>query len=144
VHVSKKVLVRTSSYSDTGDRWITPWRTALWRAVFENRPDHARAPVEAGADPWRPMMAGWSPGRLSLAGAHPDLFSPHRAELSATEVASTPGVTKALFAGYGVLYAMYANPKGAEGNQGSIDRGGTITGWDLHPGGWARARGTAS
>jgi hypothetical protein len=49
-------------------------RTALWSAVYANRPDNARALVEAGADPWRPMMAGWSPGRLSLAGPTPDLF----------------------------------------------------------------------
>ncbi|MFI6483215.1 ankyrin repeat domain-containing protein [Nonomuraea sp. NPDC050663] len=49
-------------------------RTALWEAVFANRPDNARALVAAGADPWRPMMAGWSPGRLSLAGREPGLF----------------------------------------------------------------------
>ncbi len=46
-------------------------RTALWRAVFGDRPDNARALVAAGADPARPMMAGWSPGRLSLAGPDP-------------------------------------------------------------------------
>ncbi|MEU3168495.1 ankyrin repeat domain-containing protein [Streptosporangium sp. NPDC006930] len=49
-------------------------RTALWMAVFEGRTDNARALVSAGADPWRPMMAGWSPGRLSLAGPTPHLF----------------------------------------------------------------------
>ncbi|WP_245899856.1 ankyrin repeat domain-containing protein [Nonomuraea indica] len=42
-------------------------RTALWEAVYNNRPDNARALVSAGADPWRPMMNGWSPGRLGLA-----------------------------------------------------------------------------
>ncbi|TDE28955.1 ankyrin repeat domain-containing protein [Actinomadura sp. 6K520] len=63
-------------------------QSALWRAVFENRPDNARALVEAGAAPWRPVMAGWSPGRLSLAGPHPDLFAPARAELSAAEAAA--------------------------------------------------------
>lgn len=58
-------------------------RTALWMAVFEGRTDNARALVSAGADPWRPMMAGWSPGRLSLAGPTPDLFSsPHRMPVS--------------------------------------------------------------
>ncbi|MEU6740541.1 ankyrin repeat domain-containing protein [Streptosporangium sandarakinum] len=50
-------------------------RTALWTAVFSNRPDNARVLVAAGADPWRPMMNGWSPGRLSLAGPAPDLFA---------------------------------------------------------------------
>jgi hypothetical protein len=49
-------------------------RTALWQAVFVNRPDNARALVDAGADPWRPMMGGWSPGRLSLAGLTTNLF----------------------------------------------------------------------
>ncbi|MER5323569.1 ankyrin repeat domain-containing protein [Streptosporangium roseum] len=50
-------------------------RTALWEAVFANRPGNARALVAAGADPWRPMMNGWSPGRLSLATATPGLFT---------------------------------------------------------------------
>ncbi|MEU0481131.1 ankyrin repeat domain-containing protein [Streptosporangium sp. NPDC006013] len=49
-------------------------RTALWVAVYEERHDNARALVAAGADPWRPMMSGWSPGRLTLAGPEPDLF----------------------------------------------------------------------
>jgi len=46
-------------------------RTALWCAVFGNRPDNARILLDAGADPGRPMMSGWTPGRLSLAGPHP-------------------------------------------------------------------------
>ncbi|MER5646151.1 ankyrin repeat domain-containing protein [Streptosporangium sp. NPDC002524] len=50
-------------------------RTALWAAVFNNRPGNARALVAAGAAPWRPMMNGWPPGRLSLAGPTPDLFT---------------------------------------------------------------------
>lgn len=49
-------------------------RTALWTAVFAHRLDNARALVAAGADPWRPMMSGWSPGRLALAGPAPGLF----------------------------------------------------------------------
>ncbi|GAA3431156.1 hypothetical protein BJ998_000704 [Kutzneria kofuensis] len=48
--------------------------TALWRAVAAKRPDNARVLVAAGADPWRDMMSGWSPGRLSLAGPTPELF----------------------------------------------------------------------
>lgn len=51
-------------------------RTALWQAVYSHRPDNARVLAEAGADPWRPMMAGWSPGRLNLAGPVPGLFGP--------------------------------------------------------------------
>ncbi|MFF7858025.1 ankyrin repeat domain-containing protein [Streptomyces sp. NPDC007904] len=49
-------------------------RTALWEAVVSHRPDHARALAAAGADPWRPLIGGWSPGRLGLAGPTPDLF----------------------------------------------------------------------
>ncbi|MGW0771030.1 ankyrin repeat domain-containing protein [Streptomyces sp. NPDC002676] len=48
--------------------------TALWEAVMEDQPDNARALVAAGADPWRPQLGGWSPGRLALAGPVPDLF----------------------------------------------------------------------
>ncbi|GGT00473.1 hypothetical protein GCM10010156_68200 [Planobispora rosea] len=65
-------------------------RTALWEAVFNNRPGNALALVTAGADPWRPMMNGWSPGRLSLASPTPDLFPLPDGEvvLSATEAAA--------------------------------------------------------
>ncbi|MFE0152631.1 ankyrin repeat domain-containing protein [Nonomuraea sp. NPDC059007] len=49
-------------------------RTALWSAVFAGRADNARVLAEAGANPWRPMMNGWPPGRLALAGPTPDLF----------------------------------------------------------------------
>ena len=49
-------------------------RTALWIAVQAGKPENARVLMAAGADPWRPMMAGWSPGRLSLASRTPDLF----------------------------------------------------------------------
>nr|WP_236719102.1 ankyrin repeat domain-containing protein [Wenjunlia vitaminophila] len=48
--------------------------TALWEAVLFDRPDNARALAAVGADPWRPLLGGWSPGRLSLAGPTPDLF----------------------------------------------------------------------
>jgi hypothetical protein len=64
-------------------------RSALWTAVYHGRPDNARVLVAAGADPWRPMMAGWSPGRLSLAGPTPDLFAVPEGEagLSDEEIA---------------------------------------------------------
>lgn len=45
-----------------------------WVAVYHRRPDDARVLDASGADPWRPMMAGWSPGRLSLAGPDAGLF----------------------------------------------------------------------
>lgn len=65
-------------------------RTALWLAVHADKPDNARALAAAGADPWRPMMAGWSPGRLSLASRTPDLFtaSLHTEGLSSAESAA--------------------------------------------------------
>ncbi|MEU6791163.1 hypothetical protein ABZ907_05670 [Nonomuraea wenchangensis] len=45
-------------------------------AVFEGRVDNARVLLTAGADPWRPMMDGWSPGRLSLASPTPTSSPP--------------------------------------------------------------------
>ncbi|WP_437063941.1 ankyrin repeat domain-containing protein [Streptomyces sp. enrichment culture] len=48
--------------------------TALWEAVHADRTENARALAEAGADPWRPLVGGWSAGRLSLAGPTPGLF----------------------------------------------------------------------
>ncbi|WP_440105466.1 ankyrin repeat domain-containing protein [Streptosporangium sp. H16] len=65
-------------------------RTALWLAVFNNRPGNARALVAAGADPWRPMMNGWSPGRLRLATPTPELvpLPDGQAGLSAAEAAA--------------------------------------------------------
>ncbi|GAA0599720.1 ankyrin repeat domain-containing protein [Kribbella sandramycini] len=53
---------------------LTQGRSALWAAVAAGRFDAARALVDAGADPWLPMMSGWSPARLSLATAEPELF----------------------------------------------------------------------
>ncbi len=51
-------------------------RTALWDAVMHRHHDIARRLADAGADPWRPLIAGWSPGRLALAGPEPTLFGP--------------------------------------------------------------------
>jgi hypothetical protein len=62
-------------------------RTALWWAVFEHQRANALALVAAGADPWRPMMSGWSPARLAAAGPAPDLFGTG-AELRAAETAA--------------------------------------------------------
>ncbi|GGP52239.1 hypothetical protein GCM10010185_25410 [Saccharothrix coeruleofusca] len=80
-------------------------RTALWRAVHSHRPDNARVLAEAGADPWRPMMAGWSPGRLALAGPEPDLFGapPEGVALSEREVAAAAEAPR-LIAALGDFY----------------------------------------
>jgi hypothetical protein len=209
-------------------------RSALWLAVYSGRYENAQVLAAAGADPWLPMMAGWSPGRLSLAGPEPELFPSRPAgvwltpveaeaaalgrELKATltgfhfdgtgllcvadvdaaeavrRLDGTPMSEEELLAHYDVevdedfdpeeededawrwlddvqdlrlvgvtdvpggcvvaqpggyqpqtpvvgrtlstgtiAYGVYANPK--SGNQGSIFTDGTITGWDLHPGG---------
>jgi hypothetical protein len=209
-------------------------RSALWLAVYSGRYENAQILAAAGADPWLPMMAGWSPGRLSLAGPEPELFPSRPAgvwltpveaeaaalgrELKATltgfhfdgtgllcvadvdaadavrRLDGTPMSEEELLAHYDVevdedfdpeeededawrwlddvqdlrlvgvtdvpggcvvaqpwgyqpqtpvvgrtlstgtiAYGVYANPK--SGNQGSIFTDGTITGWDLHPGG---------
>jgi hypothetical protein len=70
-------------------------RTALWDAVFNDRTENALALVAAGADPWRPMMAGWSPGRLSLAGPRPGLFFPFPPGHAGLTEAETAAVTEA-------------------------------------------------
>ncbi|MER6951481.1 ankyrin repeat domain-containing protein [Nonomuraea sp. NPDC000554] len=64
-------------------------RTALWVAVVEGRPDNARALVSAGADPWRPTIGSWSPGRLSLAGPTPGLFPIPSPEIGLSEAEAT-------------------------------------------------------
>ncbi|MDX3106679.1 ankyrin repeat domain-containing protein [Nonomuraea angiospora] len=64
-------------------------RTALWAAVFANRPRNVQALVSAGADPWRPMMNGWSPGRLAQAGPTPGLLPPPSPELGLSEAEAT-------------------------------------------------------
>ncbi|MGW6023866.1 ankyrin repeat domain-containing protein [Streptomyces sp. NPDC055099] len=68
--------------------------TALWLAVLANRADNARVLAAAGADPWRIVLADWSPGRLSLAGPVPDLFmvpSGQRGLTPAESAAATEG-----------------------------------------------------
>ncbi|WP_336319716.1 ankyrin repeat domain-containing protein [Streptomyces lavendofoliae] len=63
--------------------------TALWEAVLSRKAANARALAVAGADPWRPSLGGWSPGRLSLAGLTPELFPvPEGVSLSDTERAA--------------------------------------------------------
>ena len=67
-------------------------RTALWTAVSTGRDDNARALADAGADPWRPMMNGWSPGRLSLAGRTPGLFPPPGLQPAPGSFERSPGL----------------------------------------------------
>jgi hypothetical protein len=98
-------------------------RTALWRAVFADRRKVVRVLVAAGADPWRPMMAGWSPARLSMAGGRSDSFAPllsatglsgaeltvvadHRRLLAAVAGVETEGVGLACVAGIDAAEAM--------------------------------------
>ncbi|MDP4507148.1 ankyrin repeat domain-containing protein [Nonomuraea turcica] len=80
-------------------------RTALWMAVFEGRVDNARALLAAGADPWRLMMDGWSPGRLSLAGPTPDLFPVPSPEIGLSEAeAAAAAEAKRLIPALGDFY----------------------------------------
>jgi hypothetical protein len=76
------VAARAAEASDVDE--FHEERTALWCAVFANKPDNARVLLAAGADPHRSMMSGWSPARLAAAGPTPDLFGPP-VELSASE-----------------------------------------------------------
>jgi hypothetical protein len=71
---SAGVVAELAGFVDDVDA-VHDGRTALWVAVQADKPDNARALAAAGADPWRPMMAGWSPRRLSLASRTPDLFT---------------------------------------------------------------------
>ncbi|KOG36466.1 ankyrin repeat domain-containing protein [Streptomyces resistomycificus] len=59
--------------------------TALWEALLSRQPDNVRALAEAGADPWRSQLGGWSVGRLGLAGPAPDLFPLPAGEPGLTE-----------------------------------------------------------
>jgi hypothetical protein len=54
------------------------------QTVIDRESGIARRLVAAGADPWRPQMNGWPPGRLNLAGPEPDLLGP--AAVGATDV----------------------------------------------------------
>ncbi|MGM1058626.1 ankyrin repeat domain-containing protein [Saccharothrix sp. Mg75] len=83
---SREVVAELASRVDDVDA-PHEGRTALWLAVYEDRADNAEALLAAGADPWLPMMAGWSPGRLGLAGPLAPLFAGGPGALSPEEEA---------------------------------------------------------
>jgi hypothetical protein len=67
-------------------------RTALWEAVMHRHHEIAKLLAGAGADPWTPLIGGWSPGRLALAGPRPALFGAPDSHLTP---ADTSGITLA-------------------------------------------------
>jgi len=66
-------------------------RTPLFEAVMYREREMALRLVAAGADPWRPQMNGWSPGRLNLAGPEPDLFGPAPSTVGLSEQEQAAG-----------------------------------------------------
>jgi hypothetical protein len=75
---------RLQGVSDVDVLWRG--RTALWEAVMHRHHAVATLLADAGADPWAPLIGGWSPGRLALAGPHPALFGAPDTHLSAAEM----------------------------------------------------------
>jgi hypothetical protein len=67
------LLVAHGADTDTAD---STGATPLWEAVRWGNRSAVAALLRAGADPWRPAVAGRSPGRLGLAGPLADLFAP--------------------------------------------------------------------
>ncbi|NGN70465.1 ankyrin repeat domain-containing protein, partial [Streptomyces sp. A7024] len=65
-------------------------RTPLWQAVACGRADVVRVLLAAGADAWRPGVAGWTPGRLGLMTELAPIFAalPGAVELTAGERAA--------------------------------------------------------
>ncbi|MEU8550923.1 ankyrin repeat domain-containing protein [Streptomyces roseoverticillatus] len=47
----------------------------LWQVLMDDQLEFVGELLAAGADPWQPVLGGWSPGRLSLAGPVPGLFA---------------------------------------------------------------------
>jgi hypothetical protein len=78
------VLVAHGADVDTAD---AEGATPLWEAVRWGNRSAAEALLRAGADPWRPAVAGRSPGRLGLDGPLADLFAglPGAPSISAEE-----------------------------------------------------------
>ncbi|MFI6071364.1 ankyrin repeat domain-containing protein [Actinoplanes sp. NPDC051343] len=77
-------VVERRLVGDVDARWRG--RTALWEAVMHRHYEVAKLLAEAGADPWAPLIGGWSPGRLALAGPHPTLFGAPDSHLTTAEM----------------------------------------------------------
>jgi hypothetical protein len=75
---------RLGAFSEVDTLWRG--RTALWEAVMHRHHEVARLLADAGADPWAPLIGGWSPGRLALAGPQPTLFGTPDTHLTPAEM----------------------------------------------------------
>ncbi|MGK5732918.1 ankyrin repeat domain-containing protein [Streptomyces sp. URMC 124] len=47
----------------------------LWQVLMDDQLEFVEELLAAGADPWQPVLGGWSPGRLTLAGPRPELLA---------------------------------------------------------------------
>lgn len=89
---SAEVVAELAARADDVDALDVEGRTALWAAVCWGRAAVVESLIAAGADPWREVLHGWSPGRL--AQASPLLSSrvqppPGAALLTGEELAAT-------------------------------------------------------
>ncbi|WP_371101210.1 ankyrin repeat domain-containing protein [Streptomyces sp. PU_AKi4] len=100
--------------------------TALWEAVVSRKPDNAWTLAAAGADPWRPSLGGWSPGRLGLAGPAPDLFPVPGGECLTGAERAVAQEAHRLTTELGTF---------CHDGTGLACVAGTVEGRDLHPGG---------
>ncbi|WP_197352077.1 ankyrin repeat domain-containing protein [Streptomyces bathyalis] len=64
---SAEAVAELAARADDVDALDAEGRTALWAAVCWGRADVVEVLLAAGADPWREVLHGWSPGRLALA-----------------------------------------------------------------------------
>ncbi|HWM38652.1 MAG TPA: ankyrin repeat domain-containing protein [Streptomyces sp.] len=63
---SREVVAELAALVRDVDAADEQGQTALWFAVGSRQAENAVALLEAGADAWRPVVGGWSPGRLAL------------------------------------------------------------------------------